>query len=467
MRLKIAVKVIAFCTILLLFINRLYDVFSWKDTAGFYYSSMNTLYEMEEDLVDVLFLGSSRCYCSINNAVLWEEQGISSFNLAISGQDLASSYHCFVEALKTQTPEVVCLELYGTLFHGYMAESNLYRNTLPYEYSANAVSVVKSIAEDRQEELLLRWPIVHTRYKELEREDFETDRPVYIGYHAEFRVQPVDAMCTYMGKEKEPIGEEEEMWLRKIIALAEEKDIELCFFVAPFVSTAKDQKNLNYVAGIAKEHDIPVLNMTKMKELVPIDEAVDFIDAGHTNYHGSKKVSSYMGQFLRENYGLVDRRGQEGYELWEENSTLRSHEYQNQLLKGNYDITSYLSTVLSLQDYTIIITTDKDYISLNVDLEDFVYSMGLEGFYDAPGCWIIEDGRQVFASVGVDMIEYRDIADDYLAVSRTDGVSNIIINKQSYVKTENGMNIVVYDNLLGEVVDAVALDVQRQGEVVK
>lgn len=467
MRFKIAVKVIAFCTILLFFINHLYDVFAWKDTAGDYYSTMDSFYELQEDLADVVFLGSSRCYCSINNAVLWDEQGISSFSMSISGQDLVSSYHCLVEALKTQTPEVVCLELYGTLFHGYGVESNLYRNTLPYEYSVNAVNAVKNIAPDRLGELLLRWPIVHTRYKELKKEDFVSDEQAYIGYHAEFRVTPVDAMCTYMGKEKEPIAEMEEQWLRKIIALCEENDIELCFFVAPFVSTAKDQKNLNYVAGIAKEHDIPMLNMTKMKEVVPIDEGSDFLDWAHTNHHGAQKVSSYMGQFLRENYGLADHRGQKGFELWEENSLLRSREYENQVLRTTYDIPVYLSKLLSLQDYAVVITTDGDYVSLNIDLEEFVHSAGLEGFYDATGCWVLEDGRVMVGSVGQDMIEYMDVAGDNLAVSRNGGVSSIIINRKSYTKSINGINIVVYDKLLGEVVDVAAMDLSRPTELVR
>lgn len=464
---KKVVKAVAFCVILVVFLNYIYQIFSWKDTAGDYYSSMDSFYELDEDLVDVLFLGSSRCYCSINNAVLWEEQGISSFSLSISGQDIVSSYHCFKEALKTQTPDVVCMEIYGTTFWGYGVESNMYRNTLPFKLSSNAVSVVKNIAADRQEELLLRWPIIHTRYTELKKEDFETDLPTYIGYHAEFVARQVDPLCSYEGTETLQIGEDEEKWLRKIIALAEENDIELCFFVAPAVTSEVEQKKYNYVESIAREHDIPVLNMATMERELQLNTAADFLDAYHTNYYGAQKVSSFMANFLKQNYDLEDRRGTEGYELWEDNSKVRRHEYQNQLLKTTYTMQSYMDLLTGMDGYTVVIATSGEYVSPDADFEDYVYSFGLESFYDANGIWVIDDRQMIFQNVGTDVLEYMDLEGGDLAVCNTAGISNIVVNKQTYTKVTNGINVVVYDNVLEKVVDAVGFEATKQYEMVR
>ncbi len=467
MRMKNGIKAIAFCVVLVIFLSHIYSVFSWKDTAGDYYSSMDSFYELDEDLVDVLFLGSSRCYCSINNALLWDEQGISSFSLSISGQDLVGSYHCLVEALKTQTPEVVCLELYGTLFYGYAVESNLFRNTLPYKMSLNAYSVVKNIAEDRTDELLLRWPIVHSRYSELKKEDFATDRPAYIGYHAEFHTRPVNTLCTYSGDEVEKIGEKEEFWLRKIIALAEEKDIELCFFVAPYVSTEAEQKKLNYVESIAYEHDIPVLNMSRMEKELQFNLNVDFIDAAHTNYHGAQKVTSFMGNFLMQNYDLIDRRGQEGYELWEENSIVRRHEFQNELLRVTYDVNSYFEQLSNNKDYTVIVATTSQYQSDALDMEDYFLPLGMEGFSEGTGIWVVENGQVIWESVGTDVFDYMELDGADLAVSCVDGISTIVVDKKEYKKVGNGINIVVYDNILQEIVDSVGFESTRAYEMVR
>ena len=111
MKIKNAAKIIVFCILFLFFLNRIYDIFSWKDTAGDYTSSMEVFYDLEDNIVDVLFLGSSHVYCSIIPAILWEDYGMASFNMAISGQDLAGSYYNFKEALKTQDLKVVCVDL--------------------------------------------------------------------------------------------------------------------------------------------------------------------------------------------------------------------------------------------------------------------------------------------------------------------------------------------------------------------
>ncbi len=462
MPMKNAVKAVAFCLILLLCLNRLYDIFSWKDTAGNYVSSMNSFYELEEDVVDVLFLGSSRCYCSINNSILWEEQGIPSFSLSISGQDLASSYHCLVEALKTQTPEVVCLELFGTMFHGYLVDSNMYRNTLGYKMSKNAVEAVESIAPERSTELLLRWPIIHTRYKELQREDFVKNPPIYVGYQSNFNQQEQGALCTYFGDETEPIAEEEEAWLRKIIALAKDNDIKLCLFAAPFSSDEIAQKKLNYVKEIAQETNVDYLNMSRMEEELGLNPDRDFVDWMHTNHYGAQKVSSYMGSYLMQNYDLTDRSNEEGYVRWEEDSKLRTHEYQEQMLKQNYDMGSYLDFLASMDGYTLIIASNGAYKTSEASFDYYVDIFGLGGYHDASGIWMVESGQMIFQSVGGDMLEYRDLMRNNLALSSSQGKTNIVIDKLSYAKVDNGINIVVYDNVLEKVVDAVGLDATSQ-----
>ena len=92
----------------------LYKVFNWKDTSGDYLSSMEQMYNLPNDVIDVAFFGPSVVYCGINPAVLWDEAGIASFNAAISGQDREASYYYIKEFLKKQSPKVVFVS--GMLF---------------------------------------------------------------------------------------------------------------------------------------------------------------------------------------------------------------------------------------------------------------------------------------------------------------------------------------------------------------
>ena len=448
-------KIILFCVIFLFFLNRIYEILSWKDTAGEYYSSVDSYYALEEDVVDVLFLGSSRCYCSINNAVLWEEHGIGSFSLAISGQDFAGTYYTLKEALKTQTPEIVFVELYGSIFDGYLAEGNLYRSTLPFKYSKNNYDAINSLVEEKEKrkDFWLKWPILHTRYREVQKEDFAKEREPYIGYHAEFRTQGIAPIELYQGEEMIPLPPEREQWLRKMIALAEENEIQVCFFIAPYAVTEQDQKIFKYVEGIAEEHNIPVLNMLALAEELGLDYGKDFIDWAHTNYNGALKVSDYVGDYLAANYDLPDRRGDARYALWEENSRVRQREAQNRALQTTNDIASYLNVIQNIQGYVVVLATVGDHKTTDADISVPIEAAGMKELFDTTGgIWVYEDGVMTYSN-GEDTLHHMDLGSSDLVASCVDGVRTINVDKQIHKRVEHGINIVVYDKMMGEVVD--------------
>lgn len=190
---KQGTSAVCFCLLLILLLKHVYGIFSWKDGSWAYLTPVPTFYELEKDSVDVLFLGSSHCYCSIRNAQLWDNYGMAAYSLAISGQDLAASYYWLKEALKTQSPKVVCLEMYGVTFHGYGVKGNMYRNLLPYRISGDYAHLLRDITGGEEEkELFTKWPILHTRYTELQKQDFPGETPLFIGYRAEYRIEAID-----------------------------------------------------------------------------------------------------------------------------------------------------------------------------------------------------------------------------------------------------------------------------------
>ena len=65
-------SIIAFLILFFCGLSLLYRVFSWKDTSGDYFSSVNQFYSMNHNVVDVAFFGPSTTYSSINPAVLLE-----------------------------------------------------------------------------------------------------------------------------------------------------------------------------------------------------------------------------------------------------------------------------------------------------------------------------------------------------------------------------------------------------------
>ena len=71
---------------------------------------INGFYEEEKNSIDVIFIGSSNCFCTVNPLILYEKYGITAYDFASSSQPMNISLLYLKEALKTQNPKVVALE---------------------------------------------------------------------------------------------------------------------------------------------------------------------------------------------------------------------------------------------------------------------------------------------------------------------------------------------------------------------
>ncbi len=76
-KIKDIVAIVAFIAIAFLTIILLYRALKWKDTNGEYLSSVEQLKNTDDNLVDVVFVGSSHVYCGIQPAYFWQDKGWS------------------------------------------------------------------------------------------------------------------------------------------------------------------------------------------------------------------------------------------------------------------------------------------------------------------------------------------------------------------------------------------------------
>lgn len=462
-----------FCLILTLVLGRVYRVLAWKDGSGGYLTPVETFYGLEEDVVDVLFLGSSHCYCSIINSRLWDDYGITGYSLAISGQDITSSYYWLKEALKTQKPRVVCLEMYGATYHGYAVEGNVYRNVLPYRLSLDYLQMVRDMTDEASGSLqtenkivgegdrgrfLTKWPIIHTRYRELQKQDFTEPDVLYIGFSALIdgtRCSPItwamDGGELYEGDEV--LEMEEEVWLRRIIELTRENGIELCLFLAPMSVSREDQMRINYVSRLAEEEGIPFLNFIEQRDKLKINPKEDFLDFGHVNHKGGIKVTDAMGRFLSQHYELEDHRGDERYELWMRDSASRKHEFNTCKLQQSTDPQYILDYAAHATDYTVILATEGDYYRETGYLAERLEPLGIgDEFEDGGGIWIIEDGRVTWGTRAGSGEWYLEPEGVNLALYRAEGRNRIFVEGLECAGVSDGITIVFYDKLLHNVI---------------
>ena len=121
-RIKNFVSIIVFL-LLMFFINEVLRYLLIDDSASLTRLMMHEFYTEEEN-IDILFLGSSHCYRSLNPQITDEIFQKNTFNAGSSLQGLDASYALLVEAGKENRLE----EVYVEIFYGITKEVYSERN---------------------------------------------------------------------------------------------------------------------------------------------------------------------------------------------------------------------------------------------------------------------------------------------------------------------------------------------------
>lgn len=262
------------------------------------------LAEPEESL-DMIFLGDSECLTSVAPLKLWENYGITSYVCGQTGQRAVESYYWLRDIFEKQSPQLVVLE-----------------TNLLYRYDGFYKELDKCMLETAG--YYIPFLQYHNRWKTLTGRDLKfefshTGRIVTKGFEAKEGVVPY-TLGEYM-KETEEVQEIEgivQYYLEKIKELCEENGASLLLMGVPSPVNWTYEKH-NGVTTFSDEHDVPYLDMNLMAEEVGIDWEQDSFDGGdHLNYSGAMKVTSYLGNYLKEHYVLEDHRGQVQYKTWTE-----------------------------------------------------------------------------------------------------------------------------------------------------
>ena len=121
MRIKIALKFIAFVMLTMLCVNAINE---WLKPEYYYMETWPTtntykdFYKLKRDSADVLFFGSSHTVATFDPQVIYDNYGITSYNLGCEQQSLVITYYWLREALKYQSPKAVVLDTY--ILHQYI-----------------------------------------------------------------------------------------------------------------------------------------------------------------------------------------------------------------------------------------------------------------------------------------------------------------------------------------------------------
>lgn len=319
-KLPAVVRTAVFLLLLVLALEGVSSVLRGKN----YSAASLAFYEEPENSLDVLFMGSSHMLNAVSPMQLWEEQGIVSNNLAQNGQVLPVTYYHLQEALRTQRPGLVVLDIYKAIQDSLIdSHASLHYTLDNMRWGLPKVRAIFDLlpAEERPE-FLLDIIAYHSRWKELTEEDFLPPDTREKGAEALFKIKPLPDFRVLPETETAPPAASAIDYLERIVELCQEEGIPLLLVAVPYATPEPDdmdrQRVVNGIAAYAREWGVPFVNMMYVEEEMGFDYSTDMADVYHANWQGMEKITSWLGEYLAGEFAVPDRRGEAGYEKWDE-----------------------------------------------------------------------------------------------------------------------------------------------------
>lgn len=419
---------------------------------------MQSFYAQAPNTVDVLLLGNSHMGVHVDTATLWREYGISAFALWGGVQPMWNTYYFLVEALKTQSPKAVVLEVGGLSYDWeYADEATQLKNVAGMNPSLNKWAAVKATApRDRWASLMLGLPLYHQRYGEVTREDFQffpwsTELINNKGSFALYGHGNFDLTDPNSITEKAEISQKSLDYFMDIVSLCRERDIALILVKTPTTDIKKYQPYCNAVADIAAREQLPFYNFNLLREEIGVT-GEDFYFDTHMNLSGARKLSRALADILMDQIGPPDHRGDPVYASWEVNAETIND--------------AYLCSITENEDYfaelqrggrAVLLVKNGSWENREPYLS-FVESLGALGFDesqlldDGSGAWLISD------------VPAGEVSPKGLSF-QIDGKSYEIDLDQRNSITENGsivysfhnigITMLIYDYTCGRIIDTV------------
>ena len=323
MKCKRILKVSVFALIFILIFYSISGVLKRKAINGAWNFSIKTggFYNLEEDSLDIMAIGSSHCYCGYNPIVMWNEKSVKSYVLSSQQQPIKASYYYIKEALKTQQPQVIMLDAYMAGIDMTNPEEGVVRDAYEYfEPSLNKLEMIHDLApKENYLEYYFSLFKYHSRWSEITVEDFNREYKSkideYRGYVYLTDSTPQSKPESYETQEIDYITGENLEYLNRIVELSKEYNFQLVLWYAPYIIDEENLARLNGIKNFAEKNSIVFINTLNMMDKLDMEQ--DFYETGHVNYRGSEKVTKYLAKSLFEKCSINIENSDEQMEEWD------------------------------------------------------------------------------------------------------------------------------------------------------
>lgn len=399
----------------------------------------------EPQQYDVLFFGDSRFVNCLFPMELWEDYGITGYNLSCYGNTLPVDYWMMMNAFDYARPKVVVLAVNGVRkdlkVTGSSGDLHTALDFLPL--SRTKVQAVWDLTDepyakdddgnhyaDMRWEYLLTLGKYHDRWDELTPNDF-TGRPnVQKGADMMVGVAPTE---DYNIIDDDQYAEEEGVgyaYLRRMIEECQNRGVEILLVHLPYPASENSQMNANTVGSIAEAYGVQFIDFVRLDSVT--DYAVDCYDQqAHLNPSGGLKVTDFIGAYLAEHYGLSDHRGDAEYANWQEDERNYAA-YKRGVILGQSELPNLL--VMLHDDSVSVRIAIRAQAGLYGDdqMLTLLHNMVRKHVFEAEA--YSEWSNSMFPLTGLDEAAWADEA-YFLELDRTNGTAEEFTGDEAEAKT--------------------------------
>ncbi len=333
MKNKSIIKVVAFLLIFCICFFQVQGVLTGNEDSRDY-RRITGFFEERDDSLDAVFVGSSTTYAFWSAPYAWYEHGLAVYSLSSIMQPIQAARFLIADARKRHPDAVFIVNI--TSVHPEGSKHSEYDLRFlhglldNYPLTLNKYRMMDYLCDlgghGLTERMELVFPIIkyHSRWNELTAFDFDKKPDSYKtgNTYGSFLKNTEDVTG---GIKDFSLRSELETGLRqsveKLMDYCEKKKVKVLFVVSPQSLDNEERIGMqNTLVEMIEERNFDVLDFRKLDTQAGIDYSTDFYDTEHTNIHGSIKFTDYISRYLKEKYGLENKRDNEEYSDWEKAS---------------------------------------------------------------------------------------------------------------------------------------------------
>ncbi len=304
---------------------------------------VRNFFAMEDNTIDVVNIGASEIYTGFSPEYLWENHGITSYNLATAGAPMGLAENQIKVALKTQKPKLFVVSINGAQYNDKRATAEGYvrmwvDNIPESELRQEAIDRLVEGDKTAYKYKFLKYHSNILRLPEAVSLEMREHRA-----NKDKRLLTVSGIDGFVSVNKEPIADEDiypienfterealgkktQKQLDELLDFLEKEKIDNVVFVnMPTYFTEKRKKDFklrkkqNEAISQIEARGFKVYDFTKEMDAIGLDSHKDFYNWGHLNILGQEKMTEYFYNRVLKDMNFKSDISQETAKKWDEN----------------------------------------------------------------------------------------------------------------------------------------------------